>query len=71
MKRKFLISYIERQGCRFLREGKKHTVYFNPKNNRTSTVPRHREINDHLAKKICRDLSIDKLKLSVENLKTK
>ncbi len=26
--------------------------------NRTSTVPRHREINDHLAVKICRDLAI-------------
>jgi len=25
---------------------------------RTSTIPRHREINDFLAKKICRDLSI-------------
>jgi len=41
-----------------LREGGRHTVYFNPKTNRTSTVPRHREVNDFLAKKICKDLGI-------------
>ena len=26
---------------------------------RTSTVPRHREINDFLARKICRDLGVE------------
>jgi hypothetical protein len=34
----------------------------NRKKQKTSTVPRHREINDHLAKKICRDLEIQELK---------
>ncbi|HET6880198.1 MAG TPA: type II toxin-antitoxin system HicA family toxin, partial [Pirellulales bacterium] len=36
----------------------KHTVYVNPINNQTSAVPRHREINDYLCRKICRDLGI-------------
>jgi hypothetical protein len=45
-------------GCRLLREGAKHSVYFNPTNSQTSAVPRHREINEFLARKICRDLGI-------------
>ena len=41
-----------------LREGKKHTVYISRKKLKSSTIPRHREINDFLAKKICKDLEI-------------
>ena len=58
MKRRQLLKHLEKSGCEFLREGHKHTVYFNPGNLRTSTVPRHREINDFLARKICRDLGV-------------
>jgi len=42
----------------FVREGANHSVFFNSLLNRTSTVPRHSEINDFLAKKICKDLGI-------------
>jgi hypothetical protein len=42
---------------RTLREGGDRSVFVNRKK-QTSTVPRHREINDYLAKKICRDLEI-------------
>jgi mRNA interferase HicA len=41
-----------------IREGAKHSWWGNPANNRRSAVPRHREVDDHLAKKICRDLGI-------------
>lgn len=58
MKRQDLIRHLESHGCRLLREGAKHSVYFNPANSRTSAVPRHREINEFLARKICRDLGI-------------
>ncbi|MDP2937317.1 MAG: type II toxin-antitoxin system HicA family toxin [Dehalococcoidia bacterium] len=58
MKRRDLLVHLERQGCRKLREGGKHTVYYNPRNRATSTVPRHREISDFLASKICRDLGV-------------
>jgi mRNA interferase HicA len=58
MKRNDLIRHLEQHGCRFLREGGKHTVYVNRAANRTSTVPRHRQINEFLARKICRDLQI-------------
>jgi len=58
MKRRDLLAHLELHGCVFRREGGRHTVYLNPATNRTSTVPRHREINEHLARKICRDLAI-------------
>lgn len=59
MKRKDLIRHLTRQGCIFVREGAKHSVFFNPEVRRSSTVPRHKEVNDFLAKKICRDLGIE------------
>jgi mRNA interferase HicA len=58
MKRVDLIKHLEEHGCRFVREGSNHTVYMNPANRQASTVPRHREINEFLARKICRDLGI-------------
>jgi predicted RNA binding protein YcfA (HicA-like mRNA interferase family) len=58
MKRLELTRHLERQGCELLREGAKHTVYVNRAKSTTSTVPRHREIGDFLARKICRDLEV-------------
>ena len=58
MKRVDLIRHMEAQGCVFMREGGGHTVYLNPTARKVSTVPRHREINDFMAKKICRELEI-------------
>ena len=62
MKRNDLIKYLRNNGCIFLREGAKHSVFFNPLTGRASTVPRHREINNHLAEKICKDLGIESFK---------
>jgi predicted RNA binding protein YcfA (HicA-like mRNA interferase family) len=61
MKRRDLIAHLARQGCLRLREGGKHTVYVNPANNQTTAVPRHREINEFLVRKICRDLGIPEI----------
>jgi len=58
MKRRDLIRHLEVHDCKLLREGANHTVYANRLNRKVSTVPRHREINDNLARKICRDLQI-------------
>lgn len=58
MKRRELIRHLTSHGCRFLREGSRHTVYFNSRNRKTSTVLRHVEIVDILARKICKDLKI-------------
>lgn len=58
MKRRQLVRHIVEQGCLLLREGKKHSVYYNPSTNQSSTVPRDTEVNDYLVRKICRDLGI-------------
>ena len=58
MKRTDLIRHLEAQGCEFLREGGNHTVYVNRRVRKSSSIPRHRDINDLLARKICRDLEI-------------
>jgi predicted RNA binding protein YcfA (HicA-like mRNA interferase family) len=58
MKRKDLLRHLEKNGCEFLREGGSHTVYINRTAKKCSTIPRHSETNDFLAKKICKDLEI-------------
>ena len=58
MKRQALIRHLKDHDCYLLREGGRHSIYVNPQNDRTSSVPRHREINDFLARKICRDLGV-------------
>lgn len=58
MKRRDLIQYIKKQGGQVLREGGNHTLFINRKAKKATTVPRHREVNEFLARKICRDLEI-------------
>ncbi|MDY6833384.1 MAG: type II toxin-antitoxin system HicA family toxin [Chloroflexota bacterium] len=60
MKRHDLIRHLENHDCEFLREGASHTVYVNRTTRKSSTVPRHREINDFLVQKICKDLEVPK-----------
>lgn len=58
MKRRDLIRHLEDYGCELLREGGKHTVYVNRSKGKATTIPRHREINEFLARKICVDLEV-------------
>ncbi|MDO8593822.1 MAG: type II toxin-antitoxin system HicA family toxin [bacterium] len=58
MKRADFIRHLRQSGCEFVREGAKHSVFLNPANNFTSTVPRHNEIEPFLTRKICRDLGV-------------
>lgn len=58
MKQRDRIAHLWRLGCRLLREGARHSWWHHPDLNTRSAVPRHAEINDHLARKICRDLGI-------------
>jgi mRNA interferase HicA len=60
MKRIDLIRPLERHGVQYLREGGSHSVYVNRAAGKNPTVPRHREINDFLAQKICKDLEVPK-----------
>jgi mRNA interferase HicA len=58
MKRIALLKLLARRGCSLFREGSRHSVFWNPLNRKFSTIPRHREIDDDLARKICRDLGV-------------
>jgi mRNA interferase HicA len=57
VKRRDLIHALESEGCILLRHGGKHDIFHNPKSGRSQPVPRHREINEMLARKIIRDLT--------------
>lgn len=59
MKRRDLIAELERMGCVLLRNGAKHDIYHNPKSGKSEPVPRHREVNELLAKKILKSLAQD------------
>jgi mRNA interferase HicA len=58
VKRSDLVRHLHARGCELLREGANHSVYVNRLTRKSSSVPRHREINDFLARKICRDLGV-------------
>ena len=58
MKRLDFLRHLRECGCFFVREGGSHSWWENPILNKRSSVPRHSEINDYLAKKICKDLGI-------------
>lgn len=58
MRRVDAIRFLKAKNCYLLREGSRHSVFVNLSNDRTSSLPRHNEINDFLFKKICKDLGI-------------
>ena len=57
MKRRDLVAKLEEAGCVLLRHGGKHDVYHNPSTGRSEPVPRHRDVNEVLAKKILKSLT--------------
>ena len=61
MKRESLLRHLRRNGCYLKREGASHSLWCNPKTGQTEAVPRHSEIPNQLAKKICRALSIPEI----------
>jgi len=60
MKRAELLRHLGAHGCQLLREGGRRSIYWNPVNRKTSAVPRHREIVEPVAGRICKDLGIPK-----------
>lgn len=61
MKRESLLRHLRRHGCHLKREGASHSLWTNPQNGSVEAVPRHTEISDLLARKICRNLAIPKI----------
>ncbi len=58
MKRKDLIKHLRASGCAFVREGSEHSIWENTANGKRTTIPRHREILEFTAQRICKQLEI-------------
>ncbi|HDQ03905.1 MAG TPA: type II toxin-antitoxin system HicA family toxin [Deltaproteobacteria bacterium] len=58
MKRRDLIQRLKKECCVLLRSGGNHDVYVNTKNGKKQPVPRHSEIDEHLARHILRYLGL-------------
>jgi len=61
MKRRDLLRHLEMHGCVFEREGAEHTVYVNPFKRKVTAIPRHRELDHRLCRRICKDLDIPRI----------
>jgi mRNA interferase HicA len=58
MKRTALLRHLRQYGCYLKREGRSHSLWINPATGAVEAVPRHSEIQDNLARKICRGLDV-------------
>jgi mRNA interferase HicA len=63
VKRQQLLRHLRQHGCALLTEGAKHSRWINlADRTRQATVPRHTEIDDYLARRICIQLGIPPVK---------
>jgi len=60
MKRNALLKHLRKHGCILKREGSAHSLWLNPNSGEVEAVPRHTEIPNRLAQKICRGLTVPK-----------
>ena len=61
MKRRALEKHLKNNGCYMLREGRKHSIFINPKEHRTyAEIPRHNEVKKGTVLLICKSLKIPK-----------
>jgi mRNA interferase HicA len=56
VKRSRLIKHLRAHGALLLREGRRHSIY--QRGRLKTQAPRHSEIVDELARRICKDLDI-------------
>ena len=57
MKSEALLRYLNARGCSLKREGGSHSIWMNP-SGYTQAIPRHNEIQEDLARAICRKLGL-------------
>ena len=58
MKRHELLDHLRRHGCELEREGSRHTIFRNIGGGQLVPVPRHVEIDNRLARRICQQLGV-------------
>jgi hypothetical protein len=57
MKREKLLEQAALTGAVFVRHGRKHDIYENPRTHELTSIPRHPDINEYTAKGIIKKLS--------------
>ena len=57
MKRNLLLKEIRKRGAVFIRHGKKHDIYVNPKTGIIEQIPRHTDVDEVLARNIIKHFS--------------
>jgi hypothetical protein len=60
VKRNQLVKHLKASDCEIYGEGAKHSKFRNKATGKKSTVPRHTEIDNDLAKDICKQLGVPK-----------
>jgi mRNA interferase HicA len=58
VKRHQLLDHLQRHGCRLHREGGRHSIFMNSATGAKAPIPRHSEIDNRLAAKICQQLGV-------------
>ncbi|MBW8004014.1 MAG: type II toxin-antitoxin system HicA family toxin [Planctomycetes bacterium] len=58
MKRIALLKHLRRYGCYLKREARSHSLWMSPTTGAIEAIPRHSEIPNRLARKICKNLSV-------------
>lgn len=58
MNRKKLERYLKEHGCSLYRKGSGHDIWWHPGTQRTSAIPRHKEVNTFTMRSICADLDV-------------
>jgi mRNA interferase HicA len=61
VKRSALLQHLRKHGCYLKREGRAHSLWCNPATGALEAVPRHAEVSNLLARKICRGLGIPEI----------
>jgi hypothetical protein len=57
MKRNLLLKEIRKRGAVFVRHGKKHDIYLNPKTGLIEQIPRHPDVDEIFAINIIKHFS--------------
>ena len=57
MKREELLKKVQKYGGVFVRHGRKHDIYENPRTHEYTQIPRHPKINDNTTRDILNKLS--------------
>ena len=57
MKREKLLKLVRKYGAVFIRHGRKHDIYENPRTHELTQIPRHPDVNEYTAQDIIDKLS--------------